>query len=235
MTTPVLGILGGMGPLATSVLFQRIVTLTRADSDQDHLRILVDNNPAIPDRTAYILGHGENPRPELCKTARHLVEMGAEILLMPCNTAHHFHHDIQEQIHVPLLHMVRETARHVAVTFPEHNRIGLLATDGTLEAGIYHTAFTELGRSVVAPEGDDQKAVMDLIYGIKAGQRPPITGFMEAMKRLRAGGVGIFILGCTELSVAQSLYGLEGAFVDPLSVVASVAIRKAGKKVNAPH
>lgn len=226
-----IGILGGMGPLATSMLFENIVTLTQAPTDQDHIPVLVDNNPAIPDRTAHIVANGEDPRPALIQTARHLETMGADLLIMPCNTAHYFFEDITPHIHIPFLHMVKETARHVAKTAPGTKKVGILATEGTCKAGVYDTAFAAFDIQTVTPDTRHQKAVTDLIYGIKGGEKGDLAGFLATVESLRETGVEIFVLGCTELSVARKLCGFSGAFIDPLTVIAKAAIKAAGKPV----
>ena len=232
-----IGVLGGMGPLATALLFERIVSLTEAAKDQDHVRTFVDSNPSIPDRNAAILGSGEDPRPKLVETAQNLERMGATLLVMPCNTAHHFHSDVQEAISIPLLHMVEETVRYIVANHSEVEKVGVLATDGTLAAGVYQKAIEAAGLEAVQPSGVHQQAITELIDdGIKAGKRISIDPFLACVAALRAdegGGAQLFILGCTELSVAQKRYDLgeEVVFVDPMTVVASVAIRAVGKRV----
>lgn len=230
MSAKTLGIVGGMGPLATAMLFEKVATLTQVSKDQDHIRVLIDSNPQIPDRTAHIVANGEDPRSELSATAKHLEAMGADFLIMPCNTAHYFYNDITKDLSIPFLHMVNETAEHIARTFPETKMVGVLATEGTCKAGVYETALENQGLTPVTPDAAMQKHVTDLIYKIKAGETIPIDGFMEAVDALKAQGATCFVLGCTELSVAQKLYGFSGPFVDPLTVIAEAAIRFAGKK-----
>ncbi|BCS96060.1 aspartate racemase [Desulfoluna limicola] len=230
MSAKTLGIVGGMGPLATAMLFEKVATLTQVSKDQDHIRVLIDSNPQIPDRTAHIVANGEDPRPELSATATHLEAMGADFLIMPCNTAHYFFDDITKDLSIPFLHMVNETAGHIARTFPETKMVGVLATEGTCKARVYETALENQGLTPVTPDAAMQNHVTDLIYKIKAGETIPIDGFMEAVDALKAQGATCFVLGCTELSVAQKLYGFSGPFVDPLTVIAEAAIRFAGKK-----
>lgn len=230
MSSKTLGIVGGMGPLATAMLFEKVTTLTRVSKDQDHIRVLIDSNPMIPDRTAHIVAGGEDPRPELAATAAHLEAMGADFLIMPCNTAHYFYEDITQGLSIPFLHMVNETAAYIGAQFPETKKVGVLATEGTCKAGVYDKALTARGLAPLTPEPSMQQHVTDLIYGIKAGEKIPIHGFMDAVAALNAQGATCFVLGCTELSVAQKLYGFSGPFVDPLTVIAEAAIRFAGKQ-----
>ena len=108
-----IGIIGGMGPLATVDLFGKIVNLTDAKCDNDHIHILIDNNTYIPDRTSYILGDGKNPLDELVKSAKRLKDMGADFLVMPCNTAHYFYNDIINNVSIPFINMIEETASYI--------------------------------------------------------------------------------------------------------------------------
>lgn len=138
MSEKVIGILGGMGPEATIDLFYKIIKLTPAEKDQDHLRIIIDNNPKIPDRIAAILGKGEDPLPVLQETARNLEKAGADFIIIPCNTAHYFLSSIQESIKIPILNMIEETAKETQKRIPQIQKVGLLASIGVYETKIYH-------------------------------------------------------------------------------------------------
>ncbi|MEK6266085.1 MAG: amino acid racemase [Clostridium sp.] len=227
-----LGIIGGMGPLATVELFKKIVCHTNATCDQDHIRVLIDNNTSIPDRTENIIGEGEDPKKYLIESAQKLQSMGANYLIMPCNTAHYFYKDIIKEIEIPFLNMIEETANIILKRYPLIKKIGLLATKGTCCSGVYDDVFSLHGIELVKPYGDEQKHVTDLIYGIKEGvQDVDLTGFYETVESMGNHGVHLFILGCTELSVAYEKYKLKGNYVDPLSILAMGAIAFAGKKV----
>ena len=192
------GIIGGMGPAATVELFRRIVAFTPAARDQDHLRIIIDNNPRIPDRTAAILGEGESPLPLLIETAHILEDAGAELLAIPCNTAHFYLPQLQDKVRVPIVNMIEETVRAV-----RESRIGLLATDGTVKAEVYQRACAVQGVDLVLPPPRDQRWLMEAIYGIKSGATPTRfeSGMEDIIGRLRARGVQGVIIGCTELSL----------------------------------
>ena len=138
-----LGILGGMGPLATCDLMEKIIRSTKAERDQDNIHIYVDCNTNIPDRTAAILRGGADPLPEMVKSAVKLQSMGADFLVMPCNTAHFFAERIQTFVDIPLLHMPRETAKELKERGV--SKAAVLATDGTIQSGIYDAALAELG------------------------------------------------------------------------------------------
>jgi aspartate racemase len=226
----ILGIIGGMGPLATVDLFKKIVTLTDAECDQDHLHVLIDNNTGIPDRTAFLMGRGIDPRSKLVESAKRLQEAGANCLIMPCNTAHYFYDDIVKEIDIEFLNMIGETAKFLSGSDNETAKIGLLATEGTCKTGVYDSIFSTFGLNIEKPSEDNQKHVTDLIYGIKEGKKNiDISGFYEAVEELGNKGCEIFILGCTELSVAHEMFNLKGNFVDPLEIVAISAIKFCGK------
>jgi aspartate racemase len=221
-----------MGPLATVELFKKIVCHTNATCDQDHIRVLIDNNTSIPDRTESIIGEGEDPKKYLIESAKKLQSMGANYLIMPCNTAHYFYQDIIKEIEIPFLNMIEETANIILKRYPLIKKIGLLATNGTCCSGVYDDVFRLYGIELVKPYEDEQKHVTDLIYGIKEGVKDvDLTGFYETVESMENQGVHLFILGCTELSVAYEQYKLKGNYVDPLSILAMGAIAFAGKKV----
>ena len=222
----VIGILGGMGPLATANLFRRIVEKTPAKRDQEHPRIIIYNNPKIPDRTAFIFGRGEDPRPELIASARKLEECGADFIIMPCNTAHAFSEDIRKAVSIPLVSMVEETAK--AVRDMGLERVGLLATDGTIKAGVYQRALEGYGIGLVLPGGADQRLVMKAIYeGVKAGNVELARELLLMVARKLEGKVDGIIAGCTEVSVALKPDDLSVPLIDPMNVIAEKAVRLA--------
>ncbi len=226
-----IGILGGMGPLATADLFQKIIQKTEAKSDQEHIHILIDCNTNIPDRTEAILHGGKDPLPEMVRSAVTLENMGADVLCMSCNTAHYYYDAITPYLHIPFLHMPEETAKKTKAE--GFGRVGLLATDGTCEAGVYDRAFQKIGIELIKPDIEGQKAVMDIIYkGIKAGNKAfPPDAFLRCLNSMKARGAEAFILGCTELPLAKDIYHIGEITLDPTSILAEAAIAFAGKKV----
>ena len=229
MSKKVIGILGGMGPLATADLFQKITLHTVAACDQAHPRVCIDSNTDIADRTAALLHGGEDPVPEMIKSAKRLESIGADFLIMPCNTAHNYYEQVCEAVTIPVLHMIALTrdalkARGVKCA-------GLLATDGTVQTGIYQRTFEQSGVELLTPDSAaDQAAVMDVIYnGVKAGDLTHnVTAFRAAYEHLLARGAEVLILGCTELPPAFELYHLDYPNVDPTLELALGAIRAAG-------
>lgn len=228
-----LGILGGMGPAATCDLMEKIIRLTDAADDQHHIRQLVDCNTQIPDRADAILRGGEDPVPEMLKSARLLQAMGADGLLMPCNTAHYFYDRLAAELSIPLLHMPKITA----ATIRERGlkKAAVLATDATVRTGVYETALRTEGVTPVYPAPEDQKLLTTLIYdGVKSGRdfgAMPVAGVLE---NLRAQGAEKFILACTELPIAFERLGLYDEWViDPSLILARAAVPFAGASLRA--
>lgn len=227
-----IGIIGGMGPMATASLFKRIIGITQADSDQEHIHIIIDNNTEIPDRSSYILHRGADPLEKLLESAKLLEASGADFLIMPCNTAHYFYSNIQREINIPLVNMIRETALHIEGYFPGTAKVGLLATEGTCASGIFDSEFKSLGMEIVRPSREAQRHVSALICSVKKGDNAsePPEGYLAAIRELRQEA-GVVILGCTELPIAHEAFGIPGIFIDTLDVLAQSAVVLAGKSL----
>ena len=231
MTKKTIGIIGGMGPLATADLFRKIVVHTQAGCDQEHIHVLMDNNTAIPDRTAALLSGGADPLPQMTKSARLLEQAGADCLIMPCNTAHCFHAAVQETVHIPLLNMLELTCS--ALQQQGIRCAGLLATNGTVQTGVYARMAERFGLTLLTPDAAGQQAVMDMIYqGVKAGKEDfDTTQVCKAVEDLQSRGAQTMILGCTELPLAVEMYHLDFPAIDPTLELAKGAIRFAGGTV----
>ncbi|MTI65633.1 MAG: amino acid racemase [Firmicutes bacterium] len=227
-----LGIIGGMGPLATAFLFKKIVTMTEAKSDQEHLDILIYNNTSIYDRSDFILNKGKNPRKQLIESAIKLENMGSEYLIMPCNTAHYFYNDIIKHISIPFINMIEVTANYFYYNFSMFDRVGLLATEGTYKSKVYEKFFNKRGIKIIKPSKKNQKYITELIYGIKESKKNiNLNNFYKVLDELNKRDVKVIILGCTELSVANKLYRLSGDFIDPMDELSKRAIVFGGKKL----
>lgn len=229
----VLGILGGMGPLATVKLFEMIVTMTDANKDQEHIHIIVDNNTKVPDRTSFLLdGNKENPIYLLIESAKRLEKAGADIIVMPCNTAHYYYEEIKTHVNIRFLNMIEETAIWIKENHPNLKKIGLLATDGTIKAGIYDKIFLEYGIDIIKPSKDRQKYIYELIYNMKENkEQKSLDGIYSAMSELENEGAEMFIAGCTEVSVALDTFKIKGKFVDPMKIIAEKSIKLADAKL----
>jgi len=220
-----IGIIGGMGPIATCDLFKKIIEHTDAKTDQEHIHICIDSNTNIPDRTKAILGGGEDPVPEMVRSGVRLQSMGADVLVMPCNTAHYYYDKITPFFDIPLLNMLKETAEEIKRR--KIKKIGLLATDGTIRSGVYHKALADAGINVVSPSPSKQASIMDVIYnGVKASNRNiKLDQFYEAIDELFVNGAEILVLGCTELPIAFEMFHINKPAIDPTMVLAEAAIR----------
>lgn len=224
MNKKTVGIIGGMGPLATADLFRKIVLNTKADRDQEHLRILIDNNTGIPDRTEAILYGRESPLLQLKKSARLLKNMGADLLVMPCNTAHHFYDGVQASVDIPVLNMIELTRDYLIKIGVK--KAGLIATVGTVKSGIYQRSFENVGIEILTPDEKQQAAIMDLIYnGVKAGKRDYDAASARCvMEDMISCGSQILVFGCTELPIAAEMYNFNYEVCDPTTVLARGAI-----------
>ena len=225
----ILGILGGMGPQATNTFYQRIIARTAAQRDQDHLRLLLWSDAAIPDRTAGILSGQEGPVYDALLRGIKLLEgAGCTLIAIPCNTSHYFVPRLQQETKVPILHMIRETAAAVQETGAQ--RVGVLATDGTIQTGLYQKALEAVGCVAVTPPPELQRTVMSLIYDdIKSGRPGDGAKFAALDRFLHQAGCGCAILGCTELSVYREQAQLPPYYIDAMEVLAQQAILGCGK------
>ena len=229
MPEKIIGILGGMGPEATIDLFYKIIKFTSAEKDQDHLRIIIDNNPKIPDRTAAILGKGEDPLLALQQTARNLEKAGADFIIIPCNTAHYFLPSIQESVKIPILNMIEETAEETQKRIPQIQKVGLLASMGVYETRIYHQQFKKYNIEVISPEEKDKEEVMKAIYAVKAGDLSnEVKGnIIKIAQKLIDKEAEVIIAGCTEIPLILKEGDVSVPIIDPTQVLAKVAVQKA--------
>ncbi len=229
MGEKIIGILGGMGPEATADLYMRIIRATPVEKDQDHYRVIIDSNAKIPDRTPAVMGMGPSPLPLMLETGRNLQRAGADFIIMPCNTAHHYHSQLQEGLEVPVLHMIRLSAEHTKKRHPGVDKAGLLATDGTLASRLYQRCYVDQGIEIVAPAEETQRDVMDAIYRhIKRGDLETGGKLLHgAAHRLMDAGAQAVICGCTEVSLVLHDGDLTVPVVDPLQVLAEEAVELA--------
>ena len=232
MSKKAIGIIGGMGPEATLDQFGKIIRHTDAACDAEHIRVYIDCHTGIPDRTRAILAGGESPVPYIAESAQKLAAMGADFLLLPCNTSHYYYDEIAALSPVPVVNMIRTAAE--ALRQDGVRRVGVLATDGTLRSGVYQKELAACGIEAICPEGADQEAVMRLIYdGIKANQPTFDTLPVErTLAHLRDAGAERLVLGCTELPVAVARYGIHAPdALDATDVLARAAVAAAGYPV----
>ena len=231
MTRGKLGILGGMGPQATQVFYQRVLDRTDADTDQDHIPTLILSDTAMPDRTAAILsGETGEVRQRLLDDAKFLEHWGARCIAIPCNTSHAFIPQIQERVGVPIVNMIAQTAQTLKEMGAK--KVGILATDGTNRMGLYHAACEAVGMEAVTPPPEVQRLVMSIIYDeIKKGEQGSREKFSAIDAALREKGCDRAVLGCTELSVYRDWHALPGFYVDAMDVLAQRCVEMCGYPV----
>ena len=230
-----LGVVGNMSPAADEMFQSYIRLYSEARTDQEHPCVVVVKNPDIPDRTAYIMGKAPDPTDEVAASIDLLETAGASFVAMPCNTVHYCFDAIQKRTQSYVMHMVKETAAHVAATHKSDAPIGLLATAGTVKTRLYHDIFDDKGMALVTPDAEMQmQNVHAAIYGqdgrggLKAGEfSRNVDSLCAAVEHLRGAGADAVILGCTELPLA--LGELQPrfphvTFIDPMAITAKKCI-----------
>jgi aspartate racemase len=222
------GILGGMGPEATVDLMQRIIRLTPALDDGDHIRCIVDNNPKVPSRIkAIIEGHGEDPGPCMADMGQRLEAWGADFLVIACNTAHYYYDAVQEAVAIPVLNMIDLVSEHVQSHFPEIDKVGILASPAVAMTGLYATRLNRMGVADVWPDPLHQARLLAIIKEVKIGN----TGsevradFARVCDHLRQKGATITLIACTELSALGGQ--LPMTTIDAAEVLAMAIIQVA--------
>lgn len=227
---PVVGILGGMGPLATADFYAKLIAATPATRDQEHIPVVMWADPTVPDRSEGLAG-GPDPTPWLVRGGRNLAAMGASFIAMPCNSAHAYLPRLRPEVPIPFLHMMDEAARAVATRHGGVWRVGLLATTGTVRAGLYAEAFAAHGITVVTPDEARQARVTEAIARVKAGDTGPeaTARVAEAAAHLIAAGAAVLLTGCTELPLIFHDGDATVPVLDPTHVLAQAAVRRAGR------
>jgi aspartate racemase len=226
----IVGILGGMGPMSTVDLMRKVTEKTPVQKEQEHLRLLVDSRPQVPDRTAAIFGEGPSPAPILRESARLLEGWGAEIIAIPCNSAHAFLDDVREAVGIEVLDMPGVVGREIAKQFPAGSPIGLLGTSGSYRAGLYHQRLPN--HQVVTPADEVQEElVMGGIYQVKVEDKveEPREKLLKAAATLDPAPVAL-IAGCTEVELAFE--GAEGPvpIFMPMDLLAEEIVARAWRE-----
>lgn len=227
---PVLGIIGGMGPEATVALMARIIKRTPAHDDAEHMRMLVDNNPKVPSRIKHLVERtGVDPGPVLAGMARGLEKQGADLLAIPCNTAHHYIAAMRAAVRIPVLDMIDLSLDRVAAT-PQVTTIGLLASPAVRITKLFDARAAARGCRVMFPDEAHEPAVLAIIRAVKAGNVEDAHRrfYLEAVEHLRASGAQRLIIACTELSLIPLPTGLQAITLDTLDVLVD-AILEYGK------
>jgi len=235
MTEPrekIVGILGGMGPEATVDLMQRIIRLTPALDDADHIRCIVDNNPKVPSRIkAIVEGDGEDPGPCMANMGRRLEAWGADFLTIACNTAHFYYDTVQQAVNIPVVNLIDVVTGYVKTNFPEQNRVGILASPAVAMTGLYSQRFGRLGIEDVWPDPNQQEHLLGIIKAIKRGNTGARVrdGYTQVCDNLKRKGAAVAIVACTELSALGEklpIQSVDAAEVLALEIVQVATNRK---------
>jgi aspartate racemase len=219
-----------MGPAATADFYQKIIRATPAKADQDHLKVLIFSNTQVPDRTAAIRQEGPDPLPVLLASAQVLIQGGADLIAIPCVTAHHYYDALQQAVPVPILHLIGETVTAVSAEYPHLRRLGLLATTGTLQTRLFERYFEPRGLTLLTPEPEVQAAhVMEAIYAVKRGEPRGGPGRLirQAAEHLQAHGAEAILAGCTEVPLILQDGDMTVPVIDPTWILAQAAVRHA--------
>lgn len=226
-----LGVIGGLGPIATAYFLELVIKMTDACCDQEHLEMIIYNCPQIPDRTDYLLGKSkESPLEPMIEIGSRLREQKVSYISIPCITGHYFHQELSERIGVPVIHAIRETVLEIKKNGLK--RAGIMATDGTLKTGIFQKELEDAELEAVLPEPEFQKMVMDIIYkNVKAGAPVDFEKFQAVSAHFREKGADIIILGCTELSLVKRDYPIGSGYLDAMEVLAQRSVVKCGAKL----
>jgi aspartate racemase len=235
MKEQVIGILGGMGPEATLDCFAKIIKNTPAEKDQDHLRVLIDSNPKVPDRTAAIIGAEESPVPLLVQGAQALERAGANFLIMPCVSAHFFEEELRHQIKLPFISIFDAVTETIQRDHPRIKTVGLMGTTGTIRGGLFQKRLSARGIETIVCDEGQQTRVMEAIYDIKNAQpgrsrdaiKADLTAAAESLINGSAQGI---IAGCTEIPLVLTQEHLPVPYFDAPLLLARAAIRRAGRQ-----
>jgi aspartate racemase len=216
------GVIGGLGPEATLDFFAKVLQRTEAKTDQDHIRVIIDNNPKVPNRNDAIAGLGPASGPALARTAQALERAGADFLVMVCNTAHAFQDDIAKAVRIPFISLIDEVCAELGRRLPQARRIGLLAAQGCLDARLYQTALRQRGLEPVILDDHEQARFMQLLYRIKAGDRSAdLRAEMRHLGgRLAKLGAEAVIAACTEVPLVLAENDLTCPVLDSTGILA---------------
>lgn len=227
-TEKIVGIIGGMGPEATVDLMQRIIALTPALDDMDHIRCIVDNNPKVPSRIkAIIEGKGEDPGPCMADMGRRLESWGAHFLVIACNTAHYYYDAVQDAVNIPVINMIDLVSDHVTSHFPEQDSVGMLASPAVAMTKLYTRRFNKLGISEIWPDPEYQERLLGVIKSVKKGDTGPEIQdeYHRVCENLLQKGAQTAIVACTELSFLGGDLPIKA--VDAAQVLAAKIVQTA--------
>ena len=225
----VLGVLGGMGPMATAHFYQMLVDLTPSTSDQGHIPVVIWGDGRIPDRSDHLMGIGSSPVPAMIEAIRGLMCTKADIIAVPCNTAHAFLPEVVGATGARVFDMIRSTIGTVVSDYEGVARVGILGTRGSRLARVYDVAAAERGLETVYVPAEQQISLVDeAIRMVKGGGRVDLSERLvgEAATTLKSAGAEVVILGCTELILVARIASRILPTVDSLTCLATACTRE---------
>lgn len=232
-----LGVLGGMGPAATALFFNKVINNTVARSDQEHIDMLISNHATLPDRTEAILKNKEHLFLQAIQEDFHLFEQAnVKNIAIPCNTSHYFYKEMQEMTDVHIINMVQSTIETIVTLFGKGSKVAILATDGTIKSKVYENECHKHHIVPHIPNDTTQQKIMDLIYKVKAGKHVDPRELEHIIEyKLHQEGCTAIILGCTELSCIPLKKEIKEHCIDPLEILVHTSICLSGKKSKLSH
>ncbi len=233
----VAGVIGGLGPEATLDFLAKVLAHSHARTDQDHIHLIIENNPKTPNRNEAIAGTGPSPVPALVEMARALERAGADFVVMACNTAHAFEIDIREALTKPFVSLIDEVVTEAKRLHPGARRVGVMATQGSRDANIFGPAFARKGIDVVQLDAPQQAQFMTLLYRIKSGERgPELRAAMRGLgEQLSAMGADVLVAGCTEVPLVMGPGENTRPLIDSTDVLAPQTVRYARRQIPLPE
>ncbi|MFH2043164.1 MAG: amino acid racemase [Acidobacteriota bacterium] len=228
-----IGIIGGMGPEATAYFYQLLIQNTLADKDQEHVPVIIYANPRVPPRTDAIHKKALSPVPFLVQGIKTLIRSGADFGVMPCITAHYFLPEALNEIDFPFVNLLDETLHFIRESYPSKRTVGLIASSGTVDSGLFHHLFERAGITLITPDSKGQADVHEAIFsndGIKAGfiKGKPRDMIIAAAGQLIQQGAEAVIAGCSEVPLVLKPVDLPVPLIEPMLIGARICIKKAG-------
>lgn len=226
------GVIGGLGPMATVYFYNMVVNMTDAEKDQDHIDMIIMNRASTPDRTSFIIGESNtSPLDIMASDVKKLEKCNIDFIVITCNTAHYFYNELQESTNVEILNTIEETVKYAKES--NKKKLGILATTGNIQSNLYQEMCKKYDIDYFILSEDLQKDIMSIIYNnIKSGEKADMVKFNKIIYKLKENNCDGVILGCTELSILKKDNNLEDDFyIDSLEVLARTTISKCNKKI----
>jgi aspartate racemase len=230
-----IGILGGMGPEATAFMFELFIRKTKAEKDQDHPKIIIYSNPETPPRTDAIFEAGEDPVPYLIEGISALKKAGADMIVMPCVTAHYFIPKVKNELEFKFISLINEAVKWTEKNIPNVQKVGLISSAGTIKSEIFHQAFNKKGIKLTTPDKSEQKKVMEALFGCKGVKAGYKTGtsrncILRTASSLINRGAEAIIAGCTEIPLVLKKDDIKVPYIEPMQIAVTAALKQAGYK-----